>query len=158
MIPNDWKWYRRLRGGRWAPVMGYLWGRRWVAAGDGYELFGEYEEWGRAGWRAPIDWLNEKWLPVYCRFAWFHLMRAESDGHFIIVYQRKNVPDSGPRVDGYRIDSSSWTPSGCQRAAQGSVFWDKLMDALGDKGRKQLVSDLKSFKPGPQPPSTGATR
>ncbi len=24
------RWYRKLRGGRWARVTGYLWGTRWV--------------------------------------------------------------------------------------------------------------------------------
>ena len=27
---GNFKWYRRLRGGRWAKVTGWLWGKRWV--------------------------------------------------------------------------------------------------------------------------------
>lgn len=34
MIPFDWKWYRRMRGGRWATVTGWMWGRRWVRVTD----------------------------------------------------------------------------------------------------------------------------
>ena len=34
MIPFDWRIYRRLIGGRWATVTGFLWGRRWVRVPD----------------------------------------------------------------------------------------------------------------------------
>ncbi len=27
---NRFRWWRRLRGGRWAAVTGWFWGRRWV--------------------------------------------------------------------------------------------------------------------------------
>lgn len=151
---NNFQWFRRLLGGRWAPVTGYFWGQRWVMAGDGYELFGHHESWGRAGWRTPFDWLSDKWVPIYCRFAWFHLMRAESDGHFIIVYQRKGLTDDGPRVEGYHISSSSMTPAGCYKAARGDVFFDKLTRALGPSGIAKVLSHMDSFKPGPQPPTT----
>lgn len=30
---NRWRWYRRLRGGRWGRVSGYLWGHRWIHVG-----------------------------------------------------------------------------------------------------------------------------
>jgi len=29
MLAN-FQWYRRLRGGRWARVCGWFWGKRWV--------------------------------------------------------------------------------------------------------------------------------
>lgn len=28
------RWWRRLRGGRWAQVTGHLWGKRWVRVTD----------------------------------------------------------------------------------------------------------------------------
>ncbi len=28
------QWYRMLRGGRWAKVTGWLWGKRWVRVSD----------------------------------------------------------------------------------------------------------------------------
>lgn len=31
MIP---RWWRRLRGGRWARVTGWFWGQRWVRVSD----------------------------------------------------------------------------------------------------------------------------
>jgi hypothetical protein len=30
----NFKWYRRMRGGRWATVCGMVWGRRWIRLPD----------------------------------------------------------------------------------------------------------------------------
>lgn len=63
------------------------------------------------------------WVPFYCRFAFFHLMRSREDGSFIVVYDRKE-----PTVEGYYILSSSWTPRGCRRSAETEVWWESLVD------------------------------
>lgn len=44
---NHFKWYRRLRGGRWATVTGFMWGKRWIKLSP-QSFVGpnvDYEEW-----------------------------------------------------------------------------------------------------------------
>ncbi len=31
---TQFRWYRRLQGGRWSTVCGMFWGRRWVRVSD----------------------------------------------------------------------------------------------------------------------------
>jgi hypothetical protein len=31
---GNFRWYRRLRGGRWAKVTGWFWGERWIRVTD----------------------------------------------------------------------------------------------------------------------------
>ena len=89
--------------------------------------------------RRWVDIWDRIWVPFYCRFAWFHLMRAKSDGHFIIVYDRN--PE--PQVEGYYIESSSWTPAGCRRAASNTIYWDALVEHLG---RENILNAIKKVE------------
>lgn len=138
MILSNFHWWRRFRGGKWGRVTGLVWGRRWVRMPiASAELPDEWH--GREKWKLPLDWWNDRvWVPFYCRFAWFHLMRHErlTDVRgFIIVYQRRGEP----HVQGYRIESSHWTPRGCRRAIGPTMFFDALCKKLGPEGRRQVV-------------------
>ncbi len=85
-------------------------------------------------------WWADKWeewyVPFYCRFAHFHLMRARSDGHYIIVHDFNHEP----QVDGYYIETSCWTPRGCRRAAATSIWFNAMVDAVG---RENILNAMK---------------
>lgn len=53
---SSFRWYRKLRGGRWAQVTGYMWGKRWIQVSD------ECVE------RVDEDW--RRWMKVDVSFGY----------------------------------------------------------------------------------------
>ena len=80
-------------------------------------------------------WIDRVWVPFYCRFHYFHLMRHREDLTYIIVF---SFNFRGPEVSDYCIVSSHWTPWGCYRSCGTNGFWERLMEDLGPEGRKAV--------------------
>lgn len=74
------------------------------------------------------EWLYDKWITFYCRFHFFHLMRHERTGAYIIVFDWNTKLDE---IDDYYVVSSSWTPWGCKRSIDSEIFWEALMKEPG---------------------------
>jgi len=129
---SNFQWWRRLCGGKWARVTGYLWGQRWVSVPYGEQQPCD-ENWYRGDIMKPLDWWIESvWTPFYCKVSFFHLMRHIKDGSYVVVWQVRGFPV----VHGYYIDSSWVTPAGCRRGIQ----LNKFMDALEKRcGRENLL-------------------
>lgn len=79
-------------------------------------------------YRKLREWLYDKWITFYCRFHFFHLMRNEWTGAYVIVFDWNTKLDE---IDDYYIVSSSWTPWGCKRSIESEQFFEALMKEPG---------------------------
>ena len=80
-------------------------------------------------WRKLWDhWITWGWVPIAVSFAWYHLLRSERTGKFIIVFSFSN-----PRIEGYYIVTDHWTRWGAKRGARRACGWDEFVDGLGGR-------------------------
>jgi hypothetical protein len=88
------------------------------------------------------DWWHD-WVMVefYVKFAWFHLLRRTGTDEFRTVFSFRRNPTA---PQGWHIVSASWTPRGCRKSRRNELWWDRLMDYLGEDGRKEVVRQINA--------------